>query len=56
MNEDSNHGSVRLSIDGAIASVVFDRPTARNAMTWAMYQQLGAICERLASEPGVRVA
>ena len=49
-------GTVTLSIDGAVASVVFDRPAARNAMTWAMYQQLGAICERLAAQPGVRVA
>jgi enoyl-CoA hydratase/carnithine racemase len=35
---------------------VFDRPAARNAMTWSMYEQLGAICDRLAIEPGVRVA
>jgi enoyl-CoA hydratase len=51
-----NEGSVQLRIDGAIASIVFDRPQARNAMTWAMYQQLAAICERLSAEPGVRVA
>ena len=49
-------GQVRLSIDGAFASIVFDRPAARNAMTWAMYEQLGAICERLRNEPAVRVA
>lgn len=49
-------GAVRLSIDGAVATVVFDRPAARNAMTWAMYQELGDICERLRNEPGVRVA
>jgi enoyl-CoA hydratase len=49
-------GTVRLSIDGAIASVVFDRPEARNAMTWAMYQELGAICEQLRNDPSVRVA
>jgi enoyl-CoA hydratase len=48
-------GTVRLSIDAGVASVVFDRPLARNAMTWAMYKQLGEICERLRSEPGVRV-
>jgi enoyl-CoA hydratase len=48
-------GTTRLSVDGAIASVVFDRPAARNAMTWAMYEQLGAICDQLASEPGIRV-
>lgn len=48
-------GTVRLSIDAGVASVVFDRPAARNAMTWAMYQQLGDICGRLRGEPGVRV-
>jgi enoyl-CoA hydratase len=48
-------GTVRLSIDAGLAWVVFDRPSARNAMTWAMYTQLGEICERLRSEPGVRV-
>ena len=56
MTATASEGTVRLTIDGAIASVVFDRPAARNAMTWAMYEQLGAICERLAAEPGVRVA
>lgn len=48
-------GEVRLTIDGAVASVVFDRPAARNAMTWAMYEQLGAICEQLAAQGSVRV-
>ncbi len=55
MDEDKL-GNVRLSIEGAVASIVFDRPAARNAMTWRMYEQLAAICERLAQEPGVRVA
>ena len=48
-------GAVRLSFDGAVASVVFDRPAAHNALTWAMYEQLAAICERLVVEDGVRV-
>lgn len=48
-------GAVRLSIEGPVATVLFDRPAARNAMTWDMYQQLAAICERLPQEPGVRV-
>lgn len=50
-----NTGTVRLTIDGAVASILFDRPAARNAMTWTMYQELGAICDRLRNEPGVRV-
>lgn len=49
-------GTVHLTIEGGIAAIVFDRPQARNAMTWAMYEQLAAICERLQDEPGVRVA
>jgi enoyl-CoA hydratase/carnithine racemase len=48
-------GTVKLAIEGSIASVTFDRPAARNAMTWAMYQQLGAICEQLRGDPNVRV-
>ena len=56
MNDAARDGQVRLDIDGAVASVVFDRPAARNAMTWAMYGQLVAICDRLSREPGVRVA
>lgn len=50
-----SEGAVRLSIDGPVASIVFDRPAARNAMTWTMYEQLGAICDRLRNEPTVRV-
>jgi len=51
-----SEGTVRLTIEGAIATVVFDRPEARNAMTWAMYQQLGAICDRLHGDTNLRVA
>lgn len=55
MSGSSNEGAVRLEISGGIASVVFDRPQARNAMTWSMYESLAAICERLASDRSVRV-
>ena len=48
-------GAVHLAIEGPVASVTFDRPQARNAMTWAMYEALVAICERLHSHPDVRV-
>jgi enoyl-CoA hydratase len=50
-----NSGTVRLTIAGPVASVVFDRPAARNAMTWTMYQELGAVCERVRNEPAVKV-
>ncbi len=48
-------GVVRLHIEAGIAAVVFDRPQARNAMTWAMYGQLMQICDQLAADASVRV-
>lgn len=51
----STLGEVRLAIDGGIASVTFDRPEARNAMTWAMYEQLRGICEQLRDDRAIRV-
>lgn len=51
----TNEGAVRLTVQGRVASILFDRPQARNAMTWVMYEQLGAICDRLAADPSVRV-
>ena len=55
-SKDVNAGAVHLSINAGVASVVFDRPQARNAMTWAMYEQLESICRRLQSDSTVRVA
>jgi len=48
-------GAVHLTISAGVASVVFDRAQARNAMTWAMYGQLGRICEALQTDRTVRV-
>lgn len=55
MNEAPAEGAVRLHIAQGIANVVFDRPQARNAMTWAMYQALVGICDRLRTDSEVRV-
>jgi enoyl-CoA hydratase len=49
-------GAVHLKRDGVIAHVIFDRPEARNAMTWAMYEELGSICDRIRADPTIRVA
>lgn len=49
-----SEGAVHLQVDGAIASVTFDRPEARNAMTWAMYESLERICGVLRGDAGVR--
>jgi enoyl-CoA hydratase len=49
-------GEVRYARNGEIATVIFDRPAARNAMTWRMYEQLGEVCARIRREDGLRVA
>ena len=48
-------GTVHLAIQDGVASVTFDRPEARNAMTWAMYERLGQICDQLQHDALVRV-
>ncbi|MDB5742602.1 MAG: Enoyl-CoA hydratase/isomerase [Polaromonas sp.] len=50
-----SEGRVHLQIAQGMASVTFDRPEARNAMTWAMYGELGDICGALQSDASVRV-
>lgn len=49
-------GAVRLTIEGAVAHVLFDRPAARNAMTWAMYEGLRRACDQIQQDPAIRVA
>ena len=41
--------------DDALAFVTFNRPAARNAMTWEMYQALGECCDAVERDPSVRV-
>ncbi len=40
--------------DGAIATVVFNRPKMRNAISLAMWTEIGAVTERLAKDDAVR--
>ena len=54
--ETSPQGVTTLTVDGAIATVTFDRQRARNAMTWAMYDGMAEACVSIASNPNVRVA
>jgi enoyl-CoA hydratase/carnithine racemase len=54
LNTNADSGRVILQIEAGVASVVFDRPQARNAMTWDMYQQLATHCTQIAQDPTVR--
>jgi enoyl-CoA hydratase/carnithine racemase len=54
-----NDGETRLIREetptGVVASILFDRPQARNAMTWRMYEGLAAACAELGKDDSVRV-
>jgi enoyl-CoA hydratase/carnithine racemase len=41
--------------DGPLAFLTFNRPEARNAMTWEMYESLVDACDRVDGEPALRV-
>ena len=44
-----------FDIDGPFATLTFNRPEARNAMTWGMYDALAAACDRVDQDANVRV-
>jgi enoyl-CoA hydratase len=46
---------VLVSRDGAIVTLTFNRPEARNAMTWGMYQRLYEVCEEVDADDSIRV-
>jgi enoyl-CoA hydratase len=46
---------VLVDRDGPILTLTFNRPEARNAMTWAMYQRLGEVCDEVDADDSIRV-
>ncbi|HKB09384.1 MAG TPA: enoyl-CoA hydratase/isomerase family protein [Vicinamibacterales bacterium] len=48
-------GTTTLSVEGALAILTFNRPEARNAMTWAMYEALVEACEHVDRDEAIRV-
>ena len=45
----------QFAADGPIAFLTFNRPHARNAMTWAMYDALADACARVEADDSIRV-
>ena len=43
------------AVDGPVATLTFNRPAARNAMTWAMYDALLEACDAVDADPAVKV-
>ena len=46
---------VLVSRDGPIVTLTFNRPEARNAMTWEMYKRLYDTCEEVDADDSIRV-
>lgn len=46
---------VLVDRDGPVVTLTFNRPEARNALTWAMYERLEQTCEAVDAEDSVRV-
>src|SRR4026208_2087011 len=44
-----------FGIDGPLAMLTFNRPEARNAMTWEMYESLVEACDRVDGDASIRV-
>jgi len=46
---------VLVAREGPIVTLTFNRPEARNAMTWGMYQRLYEVCEEVDADDSIRV-
>ena len=55
-DRDDALGSVHMSVNAGRANVWFDRPRARNAMTWVMYEDMAGVCQEISTREDVRVA
>jgi enoyl-CoA hydratase len=47
--------STQFDITGPVAFLTFNRPEARNAMTWEMYEALVETCDRVDTTAAIRV-
>jgi enoyl-CoA hydratase/carnithine racemase len=50
-----NPSEVLVTREGAVVTLTFNRPEARNAMTWGMYERLYQTCEEVDADDSVRV-
>lgn len=54
-NTEPVNDHVLVSRDGPVVTLTFNRPEARNAMTWGMYERLNQTCEEVDADDSVRV-
>ena len=55
MNKASSAAEVLVDRDGPVVTLTFNRPEARNAMTWGMYERLYEVCEEVDADDAIRV-
>jgi enoyl-CoA hydratase/carnithine racemase len=55
MKTEVSKEEVLVAREGAIVTLTFNRPEARNAMTWGMYQRLYEVCEQVDADDSIRV-
>jgi len=49
-----NPAETLFAVDGHVASLTFNRPDAKNAMTWTMYDALVRACDEVDDTPDIR--
>src|SRR5882762_8443408 len=54
-DQDEKSADLLYEVMDHIGYVTFNRPQARNALTFAMYEGLAKICAEVATTPGVKV-
>ena len=52
---DATSDEVLIDRDGPVVTLTFNRPEARNAMTWAMYERLSQVCDEVDADDSARV-
>ena len=56
VSREDKDGTVGFRVEGAVAHLTFDRPSARNALTWRMYDELAAGLGRIEADPAIKLA
>jgi enoyl-CoA hydratase len=51
----STDDEILFRTDGSLAFVTFNRPAARNALTWRMYEGLFEFCDRVDTDGAIRI-
>lgn len=50
-----SEGQVRFEREGVVGRILFDNPSAYNALSWPMWRELGRLCREIAADRSIRV-